>query len=1456
LTRIRKPFESQGPPEDPPSKIEMFNEFIGVVDYQRTSAFRLLNQIAYVIALGPFFHILQLKFLPDLVDRILSFRFPDKRDKDSWLAELFSNLTSTVVGIGKFIMTGELNHLYTKPDKLVTFLIEAESLINSVQEQQYDFLDEGDTYTHMLAKISAMQIRGQSYGVTRTDFAGTQLRNVMVKLQICLDDFQADHSSRQSRIPSWPLAIVGPSGYGKTSLIAPMVLHIVFEVLGIPFNRDLIYAPSPGSEYSEGVHKHTQVFLGDDLLLTNAQAKEGNPFGLFMQCCDTERVRPNMAFGGKGMTLDPKAILLLSNFPDLGAADTMKIPATLTRRFKRWFVKWVGPSSLRKAVGIDVAKIDLSGPTWIFCRLLEGESYDADGNGKYGEVLTFLEFLRWCRDDFTEFRKTGAIMRDIALGLDCDKCPSCGVHLSVHPGRRACDYNLYEWIPRTYPDPEDDDVCPPVLFSEQVGRVEMTISSYFQIFVLIVFSGVFYFSWWYSAFLIACGLAILFSGFWRAFALIVPESLLGYFLKARYALMMVIDEMYGNAYSPEMRHAFLVMWASPVVKFQQYEKFRRFVTMNQYRILAGMLAASALIAMLSAFGRSMSQPQGGVESTAASKAPIPPKKEEEEPVIPLAAAPRRAPPPEQRTENALVAEGFSSVSFGGDPTLSLTRQAVAHYSSSEFPMRLQQASATFAFTHSDGMLTHTLKVHGINILGSMWVFPSHCLKDGYDFDVSLQAPVDTGFVTGSALVLRQKQIFRIPHLDQAYCFLNTPTRVSLKRNLVQEPIEIPFVGQFGRPDNVLASGTYHLNKNPGAPACGLGYVGPSLSSLGDCGTPLWGSYNGVTTLFGFLVGGDVSPFQLKTTKSTVGLFTPVTNSVVMEAFYALSDNPSVIVRYPPTEPLFHWQKQCEGVNVGPLSTKSLLRKFPPDFVCRGTVLGSMEPNYVSSPKISMFRTPFLGLVENPDQWQPARATTHLDFGYAYGWGNAYWTEYKDLCKSKFDIPILERAVRDYVDQVKRLVPLPPGGHLREMSIESAFRGIPGTTIRKLPASTSSGGLHIKRKKEVYYFSSPEMEDDDAFELTPEMNEAVRLIFQYERDGVFFPLVATLMPKMNEVLSQKKAQSRVARTIYNLPMAFNGLMRYVFAPLFDYLQQFPIETEMMLGVNAMGPQWGEAARFLSRFGGKLCADPDVSGADRINPDDVNQIAYWEPVREFCEWFGMRPSLIKLGCYLIASLTQLMVNFRGDIVIVEGQNPSGGYQTTTLNTFIMNIFIRYVYYKQRSELEALNRLPKLNDFRDNVSNLSYGDDGVWEVNPLVADWMNPLAYKEVLQSCSVPIKFGSNKDGAAVFADIQAVTFLKRKFALQAGGQWFCPLERSSIEKMLSWYEPSKTVPQKEQLAMILESAAREMFFHGFEEFTKSVIAFTLEAERLELPPLRIPSYVELTMKYDAGELRFW
>jgi len=247
-----------------------------------------------------------------------------------------------------------------------------------------------------------------------------------------------------------------------------------------------------------------------------------------------------------------------------------------------------------------------------------------------------------------------------------------------------------------------------------------------------------------------------------------------------------------------------------------------------------------------------------------------------------------------------------------------------------------------------------------------------------------------------------------------------------------------------------------------------------------------------------------------------------------------------------------------------------------------------------------------------------------------------------------------------------------------------------------------------------------------------------------------------------------------------------------------------------GTIAQSLEWHEIRNYVTKFGEDRIVAGDYKAFDKkMSPKEI--LAAFDILYEICDYSGnySKDELRVIRC--IAEDTAFpLVDYNGDLIQFYGSNPSGNPLTVILNSIVNSLRMRYVYHELNPEKECLS-------FNDTVALMTYGDDNIMSVKK-GNDWFNHTAIAQEFKKIDIIYTMADKEAESIPYIHIDEASFLKRTWRFDEEQKcYLAPLEHDSIEKMLTVWKRSKSIPKEAQAMAVISTALREYFFYGKTKF---------------------------------------
>lgn len=399
-------------------------------------------------------------------------------------------------------------------------------------------------------------------------------------------------------------------------------------------------------------------------------------------------------------------------------------------------------------------------------------------------------------------------------------------------------------------------------------------------------------------------------------------------------------------------------------------------------------------------------------------------------------------------------------------------------------------------------------------------------------------------------------------------------------------------------------------------------------------------------------------------------------------------------------------------------------------------------------------------------------------------------------------------VRDHFEQ------LVGDRKFQTMSISQACSGF--DQIPSLNMSTSIGFPFAGPKGDFFYGTT-----DVAYPDKRLLGEIEYWINNLSQGITLLPLVRGSVK--DEVTTIKKAKKGEERIFFAGSTTLVILLRVFYGDFMEWLGSTRFKSFCCVGINALGPEWGELVKYLNVGDGRLAMDSDYSKFDKR----MNILSFAvDMVTEFIIDHSKMSSIAQQRMRtLSASIHQYCMDVRGDIYHYASSTPSGVFGTTHFNCVCEAMIECAVYvilwgkYNNHNIFDAFKLARQQDLFFSRVRLVNYGDDNV-KTAPV--DDIETFYNAQDIQLYSRALGYdltAVEKDGSPLsWKSIEKCTFLKRGFKFE-DGRWLAPLEIASIEKSICFYDTKTPLSREDWESTLKKNMMFEIVLHGQEEYER-------------------------------------
>jgi hypothetical protein len=280
----------------------------------------------------------------------------------------------------------------------------------------------------------------------------------------------------------------------------------------------------------------------------------------------------------------------------------------------------------------------------------------------------------------------------------------------------------------------------------------------------------------------------------------------------------------------------------------------------------------------------------------------------------------------------------------------------------------------------------------------------------------------------------------------------------------------------------------------------------------------------------------------------------------------------------------------------------------------------------------------------------------------------------------------------------------------------------------------------------------------------------------------------------------------------------------------------IDNEIALGVNPFSLDWHRLALHLMKKGPHVCAG-DFSNFD----GSLLSVFLWAVLDIINDWYDGTEEETQIRTVLFYDIVNSL-HIRGDQVYQwTHSQPSGNPLTTVINCLMNSLIFRYIYIDITGNT--------LKDFDEHISFISYGDDNVINISPVIIEKFNQITISEACAKIGFTYTDEAKTGELVVSKTLGEINFLKRGFRRDEFGFYVAPLDLDTILEMTMWVRGD--IDQDTRCAENLEICYKELSMHGFEVFDFWSKTIDHHAQQLlDEPPILYPyfDYTQMAMSY--------
>lgn len=377
--------------------------------------------------------------------------------------------------------------------------------------------------------------------------------------------------------------------------------------------------------------------------------------------------------------------------------------------------------------------------------------------------------------------------------------------------------------------------------------------------------------------------------------------------------------------------------------------------------------------------------------------------------------------------------------------------------------------------------------------------------------------------------------------------------------------------------------------------------------------------------------------------------------------------------------------------------------------------------------------------------------------------------------------------------------------IRVLTWDETINGIPGKRFVGPINFSSSIGYPLKGSKNEYAVNHGSYEQwQDYRTLDSMIMERAKEVEELYRSGRRSYDIYTSTLKDEPTLTTKdKVRVFQASSIANQLV----IRRYTLA-ICRFLQLNPLVSECAVGIDPKSSEWHELAIHLRATQGTFSRERYLAMDYKAFDTSISSqviLAIGKIYLDIAKMVGFAEEDLSVITGIFNELAFPVVDFNGDVLMLDGCNPSGNPLTVFINNITNSLTLRMFWFTQYT-----------NPFRDYVHIVCYGDDICGSVSPSCGRF-NMITYRDWASRYGLTVTSADKEGELKDYAKFAEIDFLKRKFVWSKDlKRYVGPIQEESIYRSLCQYMKSDT-DESLIAASNIDGALDEWFFHGREIF---------------------------------------
>jgi len=379
--------------------------------------------------------------------------------------------------------------------------------------------------------------------------------------------------------------------------------------------------------------------------------------------------------------------------------------------------------------------------------------------------------------------------------------------------------------------------------------------------------------------------------------------------------------------------------------------------------------------------------------------------------------------------------------------------------------------------------------------------------------------------------------------------------------------------------------------------------------------------------------------------------------------------------------------------------------------------------------------------------------------------------------------LLNKAKTDYMNNLVHILfkeKIFWSQEIRLLTWDETVNGIPGKRFIDSMNFNSSIGFPFSGSKKLFSTNLGKVDgwQDKRILDSQFIEEAEKIEELYKKRERYYPwFISTLKDEPTLVTKEKVRVFQATSTPFQL------VMRKYTLGICRFLQMNPLDSECAVGIDPCSSEWNEMFAHLKKAQTPFCDKwfaIDYKAYDTSIPSQMI-IAVGRIFIDIAKIVGYSDIDIRILQSIFTDLSFSVVDFNGDVLMLDGANPSGNSLTVFINSLCNSLLMRIYFY----------HLYPRRIFSSNIRMMSYGDDLIAAVGSLAGNY-TMKGYATYLKQFGFVVTPAQKDEELKNFSKLCEIDFLKRKFVWSDDyGTMIAPLEEASIYKRLCNYMSSET-----------------------------------------------------------------